>query len=141
MNTYKKIIFIKNTVLLLLCLYLALNAEYKIINFERYAFIFNWLFFGVAIFWSYASFKLVPTSKMNKKAYLQVFLSMMIFLAPVIDMLMGKLFTKLNTVLFVLAQVDCVYFIGAILINFKSNLDSKKAKELLSEIFSNQKSN
>ena len=141
MNKYKKIIFIKNIGLLLLCLYLAFNAEYKIINFERYAFIFNSFFFGVAIFWSYVSFKIVPTSKMKEKAYVQVFLSIIIFIAPVIDLLMDRLFTKLNTLLFVLAQVDCVYFIGAILINFKSNLDSQKVKELMSEIFSNQKSN
>lgn len=141
MNKYKKIIFIKNIGLLLLCLYLAFNAEYKIINFERYAFIFNSFFFSVAIFWSYVSFKIVPTSKMKEKAYVQVFLSIVIFIAPVIDLLMDRLFTKLNTLLFVLAQVDCVYFIGAILINFKSNLDSQKVKELMSEIFSNQKSN
>ena len=141
MNKYKRIIFIKNIGLLLLCFYLAFNAEYKVINFEKYAFIFNSFFFCVAIFWSYASFKIVPISKMKEKAYVQVFLSMMIFVAPVIDLLMDRLFTKLNTLLFVLAQVDCVYFIGAILINFKSNLDSKKVKALMSEIFSNQKSN
>lgn len=141
MNKYKKIIFIKNIGLLLLCLYLAFNAEYKVINFERYAFIFNSFFFGVAIFWSYVSFKIVPTSKMKEKAYVQVFFSIIIFIAPVIDLLMDRLFTKLNTLLFVLAQVDCVYFIGAILINFKSNLDSQKVNELMSEIFSNQKSN
>lgn len=141
MNKYKKIFFLKNSGLMLLCLFFAFNTEHKIINFEKYAFIFNSFFFGVAIFWGYMAFKLVPVSKMKVKAYFQVFLSLMIFVAPVFDLLMDRIFTKLNTILFVLAQVDCLYFIGAILINFKSKLESPKVKELLCEIFSNQKQN
>ncbi|EUD04189.1 hypothetical protein HMPREF1565_0657 [Providencia alcalifaciens RIMD 1656011] len=66
---------------------------------------------------------------------MQVVLSFLIFLAPIIDLLFDGFFSKINTVLFVLAWAEVFYFFGAIILFFVKKENSLQKKEILEKIF------
>ncbi|ENN8378659.1 hypothetical protein ACAX46_004125 [Providencia rettgeri] len=141
MNKYKAIIIGKNIILIIVSLFLFIITESKGFNLYKDAYIFNVIMFGASFFWIFTAYKIVPDSGLSPKAYMQVTLSFIIFIAPLIDYSFDRVFTKASTILFVLALSDGFYFVWAIILNAKKKLESPKVKELLSEIFSNQKSN
>lgn len=141
MNKYKRIVIGKNIILIIVSLFFFVITESKGFNLYKDAYIFNMIMFGAAFFWIFTAFKIVPDTGLSPKAYMQVTLSFIIFIAPIIDYSFDRVFTKVSTILFVLALSDGFYFLWAIILNTKKKLESPKVKELLSEIFSKQKSN
>lgn len=75
------------------------------------------------------------------KIYARFILSFLIFVAPILDLIFDRVFKIGSVILLVLAISQGFYFVFSILLYSKKRLDTPKVKELLSEIFSNQKSN
>ncbi|WP_265494746.1 hypothetical protein [Providencia heimbachae] len=133
MSKYKKLLFLKNVILIMISICLYITTESKGFNLYKEAFLFNAALFIPALFWLSISFRLVPDSGLTPKSYLQVLFTFLIFLAPLVDLLFDRAFTKASTVLFVLALTDGFYFIGAIALNIKKNLGSLRVKVIISE--------
>lgn len=141
MEQYKKIITYINLFLMILSLYLCVTTESKMFSLYKEAYLLNMFLFGVVFFWMNISFRIVPISDFSMKIYARFILSFLIFVAPILDLVFDRVFKMGNVILLVLAISQGFYFIFSILLYSKKRLDTPKVKELLSEIFSNQKSN
>ncbi|EOE5320720.1 hypothetical protein AB7Y04_17145 [Providencia rettgeri] len=141
MEQYKKTIVYINLSLMILSLYLCITTESKMFSLYKEAYLLNMFLFGVVFFWMFVSFKIVPTSEFSMKIYARFILSFLIFVAPILDLIFGRVFKIGSVILLVLAISQGFYFVFSILLYSKKRLDTPKVKELLSEIFSNQKSN
>lgn len=141
MEQYKKTIVYMNLFLMILSLYLSITTESKIFSLYKEAYLLNMFLFGVVFFWMFVSFKIVPASEFSMKIYARFILSFLIFVAPILDLVFDSVFKIGSVILLVLAISQGFYFVFSILLYSKKRLDTPKVKELLSEIFSNQKSN